>query len=81
MLASCRAIKTQSKFSGIQETKLRGNSVKSVRIRSFSGPQFPAFRLNTEIYEISLRIRPKCWIMRDLKKVLFHLANQTFTEK
>ena len=27
--------------------------VKSVRIRSYSGPHFPAFRLNTERYSIS----------------------------
>ena len=33
--------------------------VKSVRIRSFSGPYFPAFGLNTGRYEASLRIR--CW--------------------
>ena len=31
--------------------------VKSVRIRSFSGPYFPAFGLNTERYSVSLRIQ------------------------
>ena len=31
--------------------------VKSVRIRSYSGPYFPAFRLNTERYSVSLRIK------------------------
>ena len=30
--------------------------VKSVRIRSYSGPCFPAFGLNTERYSVSLRI-------------------------
>ena len=30
--------------------------VKSVRIRSFSGPYFPAFRLNTESYRVALQI-------------------------
>ena len=30
--------------------------VKCVRIRSYSGPHFPAFRLNTERYSVSLRI-------------------------
>ena len=30
--------------------------VKSVCIRSYSGPYFPAFRLNTERYSVSLRI-------------------------
>ena len=35
--------------------------VKSVRIRSYSGPHFPAFGLNTEK---SLRIQSKCGKMR-----------------
>ena len=30
--------------------------LKSVRIRSFSGPYFPAFELNTEIYRVNLCI-------------------------
>ena len=34
--------------------------MKSVPIRSYSGPYFPAFRLNTEIYSVSLRIQCKC---------------------
>ena len=34
--------------------------VKSVRIRSHSGPHFPAFGLNTERYSVSLRIQSKC---------------------
>ena len=29
--------------------------VKSVRIRSFSGPHFPAFGLNTERYSVHMR--------------------------
>ena len=31
--------------------------MKSVRVRSFSGPYFPAFGLNTEIYSASIRIQ------------------------
>ena len=31
--------------------------VKSVRIRSYSGPHFPAFGLNTERYGCSVRMR------------------------
>ena len=38
--------------------------VKSVRIRSYSSPHFPAFRLNTETYSGSLRIQFKCGKMR-----------------
>ena len=34
--------------------------VKSVRIRSYSGPYFPALGLNTERSEVSLRIQSKC---------------------
>ena len=34
--------------------------VKSVRIRSHSGPHFLAFGLNTGRYEVSLRIRSEC---------------------
>ena len=35
------------------------HSVKSVRIRNFSGPYFPEFRLNTERYSVSLSIQSK----------------------
>ena len=38
--------------------------IKSVHIRSFSDPHFPAFGLNTERYFVSLRsfrILPECW--------------------
>ena len=34
--------------------------VKSVRIRSYSGPHFRAFGLNTERYGASLRIHSEC---------------------
>ena len=38
--------------------------VKSVRIRSYFGPHFPAFGLNPERYGISLRIQSECGEMR-----------------
>ena len=38
--------------------------VKSVRIRSYSGPYFPAFGLNTERYKVSLRIQSECGKIR-----------------
>ena len=38
--------------------------VKSVRIRSHSGPHFPAFGLNTERCAASLRIQAACGKMR-----------------
>ena len=44
----------------------RDNShcVKSVRIRSYSGPHFHAFGLNMERYGVSLRIQYECGKMR-----------------
>ena len=38
--------------------------VKSVRIRSYSGPYFPAFGLNKKRYSVSLRIQSKCGKIR-----------------
>ena len=38
--------------------------VKGVRVRSYSGPHFPAFRLNTERYSVSLRIQFECGKMQ-----------------
>ena len=50
----------------------RGNEngyhcVKSVHIRSFSGPYFPAFGLNTERYGVSLPIQSECGKIRTRK--------------
>ena len=36
------------------------HSVKSVRIRSYSGPHFLPFGLNTERYGVSRRIQSQC---------------------
>ena len=38
--------------------------VKRVRIRSYSGPHFPTFVLNTERYGVSVRIQSECGKMR-----------------
>ena len=38
--------------------------VKSARIKSYSGPHFPAFGVNTERYSVSLRIQSECREMR-----------------
>ena len=37
---------------------------KSVRIRSYSGPHFPALGLNMERYGVSLRIQSECGKMQ-----------------
>ena len=41
--------------------------VKSVHIRSFSGPYFPAFGLNKDRFSASLRIQFKCEKIRTIK--------------
>ena len=43
---------------------LASHCIKSVRIRSYSGPDFPAFGLNTERYGVSLSIQSECEKMR-----------------
>ena len=39
--------------------------MKSVRIRSYSGPYFPTFGLNTERYSVSLLIHSECGKIRN----------------
>ena len=41
--------------------------VKSARIRSYSGPHFPAFGMNTERYGLSLPIQSECGKIRTRK--------------
>ena len=52
-----------TKFAG----NCKDNCVESVQIRSFSGPYFPAFGLNTERYGASLCIQSKCGKIRTRK--------------
>ena len=67
--------KLSSKISFIQKKKKKKmtscfrHCMKSVHIRSFSGPHFPAFGLNTEteIYYVNLRIQYKCGKKRTRK--------------
>ena len=54
-------------FEELNISKSTVHCVKSVRIRSFSGQYFPAFRLNTERHGASLRIQSKCWKIRTRK--------------
>ena len=57
--------------------------VKSFRIRSYSGPHFPAFGLNTERYGVSVRIQSKCKKIRTSitpNKDTFHAVNATVIE-
>ena len=41
--------------------------MKSVRNRNFSGPSFLSFGLNTKIYKVNLRVKPKCGKTRSIK--------------
>ena len=57
--------------------------MKSVHIRSYSGPDFPALGLNIESYEVSLCIQSKCGKMTTritLNTDIFY-AVQDFREK
>ena len=54
--------------------------MKSVPTRRFSGPYFPAFRLSTDIYSVSLRIQSECAKIRTRKTPNannFHVAYVT----
>ena len=44
---------------------------KSIQIRSFSGPYFPVFGLNTERYGVSLRIQSEDWKIGTKKNFVF----------
>ena len=64
-------------------TKLRNHCVKSVRIRSYSGPYFPAFGLNTERYSASLRIQSECgkiWTRITPNTDTFYAVNNSILE-
>ena len=59
------------------EISLNANCVKTVRIRSFFGPHFPAFELNTEIYSLNLHIQSKCgkiWTRKTTNTNTFHVV-------
>ena len=61
---------------------LRSNQdhcVKTVQIRSFSGPYFPAFGLNTEIHSVNLRTQSECGKIRTRKNSVFgHFSRSGF---
>ena len=54
-------------FSYFTLVKENTQCVKSVRIRCFSGPYFPAFGQNTERYGVSLQIQSECGKIRTKK--------------
>ena len=49
---------------GSQLDGVNYHCVKGFRVRSYSGPYFPAFGLNTERYGVSLRTQSECGKMR-----------------
>ena len=61
-----------------QLRRCMNHCIKSVRIRSYSGPHFPAFGLNTKRYSVSLCIQSECGKMRTRKTPnmdTFHALN------
>ena len=56
-------------FGAVLKPKILCNDhcVKTIGIRSFFGPYFPAFRLNMERYEVFLCIQSECGKMRRIK--------------
>ena len=57
------------------ECKRKSHCVKSVSIWCFSGPNYPAFGVITEMYRVSLRIWPECEKIRTrntLNTDIFH---------
>ena len=58
-------------FQDFLETACMQHCVKYVQIRTFSGPYFPAFGLNTKRYFVSLRIQFKCGEIRTRKNSFF----------
>ena len=53
---------------------------KSVRIRSYSGPYFPAFGLNTERYGLSFRIQSERGKIRTINTPITHIYNTVLIE-
>ena len=66
-------------------TSSSAHCVKTVCIRSYSGPYFPAFELNTQRYGVSLRIQSECEKMLTKKTPntgTFHaVANSLISQK
>ena len=58
--------------------RFHSHYVKSVRIRSFSGQYFPAFRLNTEIYFVNLCIQSDLRIQSECGKIRKRKTANTF---
>ena len=53
--------------------------VKMFKYGAFSGPYFSAFGLNTERYEVSLRIQSKCGKIRTRKNSVFgHFSRKAY---
>ena len=50
--------------SSLFQTVAEGHCVERVRIRSYSGPYFPALRLNSEGYSVSLSCQSECGKIR-----------------
>ena len=54
------SVRPLRKDYNLRSKEKQSHCVKCVRTRSYSGPYFPAFGLNTERYSVSLRIQSEC---------------------
>ena len=63
-LINSQSIRQGWNLSSIVVVLSENHCMKSVRIRSYSGPYFPVFGMNTERYGVSLRIQFECRKMR-----------------
>ena len=61
--------KIHKEFLNIPKFRLTAWKVSKYRV--FSGPYFPVFRLNTEIYSVNLRIQSECRKIRTRKDSVF----------
>ena len=58
-------------YSFIKSIWVTIHCLKSIQIWSFSGPYFPVFGLNTDIYRVNLRIQSKYRKIRTKKNSVF----------
>ena len=65
-------------ISGTSASLVPYHCAKSVQIRSFSGPCFPIFGLNTEIFSVNLLIQSENWKIRIRKNSILDTFNAVY---
>ena len=67
----CTPLLLTRKSNGKKQHIKHAHCVKSVQMRSFCGPYFPVFGLNTEIYCVNLCIQLEVWKIWTRKNSVF----------